>query len=139
MSSTSYLPLPKTIFFNTINELLCTSVTCLNAYFKDGRNFEEDWSVWTALETYLQIQEEFGWEPFQKFFDEYNNLPEKDWPKTQQEKNDQLVIRLSKATGKNLYPFWKVWNLPLSDSVDKELKDLPVWEDHPVMKYVKEK
>ena len=107
----------------------------LNAYFKDGRNFEEDWSVWTALETYLQIQEEFGWEPFKKFFDEYNNLPEKDWPKTQQEKNDQLVIRLSKATGKNLYPFWRVWNLPLSDSVDKELKDLPVWEDHPVVKF----
>ncbi len=110
----------------------------MNAYFKGGRNFSTDWSVWTALETYLQVQEEFGWEPFQRVFDEYNKLPEKDWPKTQQEKNDQWVIRLSKACGKNLYPFWKAWNLPMTDSVEKKLKNLPVWENHPVAKFVKE-
>ncbi len=109
----------------------------MNAYFKGGRNFSEDWKVWTALETYLQVQEEFGWEPFQKVFDEYNNLPEREWPKTQQEKNDQWVIRLSMACGKNLHPFWSAWNLPMSDSVAKKLKDLPVWENFPVQKFVK--
>ena len=58
----------------------------INAYFNNGRNFQSEWSVWTALETYLMVQEEFGWEPFKKVFDEYNNLPERDWPKEQQEK-----------------------------------------------------
>jgi hypothetical protein len=107
----------------------------MNAYFEGGRNFEEDWSVWTALETYLQVQEAFGWEPFKKVFAEYNTLPESEWPKTQQEKNDQWVIRLSRACGTNLAPFWKTWNVPLSDSVSEALSDLPVWENHPVAKW----
>lgn len=107
----------------------------MNAYFEGGRNFEEDWSVWTALETYLQVQEAFGWEPFKKVFAEYNTLPESEWPKTQQEKNDQWVIRLSRACGTNLAPFWKTWNVPLSDSVSEALSDLPAWENHPVSKW----
>jgi hypothetical protein len=107
----------------------------MNAYFEGGRNFESDWSVWTALETYLQVQEAFGWEPFKKVFAEYNALPESEWPKTQQEKNDQWVIRLSRACGKNLAPFWNTWNVPLSDSVHSELSGLPAWENHPVSKW----
>ncbi len=106
-------------------------------YFKNGRNFSRDWSMWTALESYQMIQEEFGWEPFKKLFDEYNHLPKSEWPKTQQEKNDQFVIRLSKACDKNLTPFWQAWNLPLSDNVAAATADLPKWENHPVEKYVK--
>jgi len=108
----------------------------VNSYFQKGANFSSDWSVWTALETYLMVQEEFGWEPFTKTFIEYNNLPKEDWPNGQDEINDQWVIRLSRACGKNLAPFWKAWNLPLSSDVDRELKDLPVWEDHPVKRFV---
>ena len=104
----------------------------MNAYFNNGRNFESEWSMWVALESYLQVQEAFGWEPYKKVFAEYNALPEAAWPRTQQEKNDQWVIRLSKACGKNLAPFWAKWNLPLSETVRGELKELPVWEDHPV-------
>ncbi len=106
-----------------------------NAYFDNGRAFQSEWSVWTALDTYLLIQEEFGWEPFKKVFDEYNRLDQEDWPKSQQEKNDQWVIRLSKAVGKNLHPYWEIWNLPMTDQVARELKDLPVWTDHPVAKF----
>jgi len=104
----------------------------MNAYFEGGRKFEEEWSMWVALESYLQVQETFGWEPFKAVFAEYNALPESEWPKTQQEKNDQWVIRLSMACGKNLEPFWRAWNLPLSDSAAAALRDLPAWEDHPV-------
>lgn len=104
----------------------------MNAYFEGGRKFEKDWSMWVALETYLQVQESFGWEPFIKVFAEYNDLPESEWPKTQQEKNDQWVIRLSRACGKNLTPFWQAWNLPMTDLVNESLRDLPVRGDHPV-------
>jgi len=107
----------------------------MNAYFDGGRDFEKDWSMWVALESYLQVQEAFGWEPFQAVFAEYNALPESDWPQTQQEKNDQWVIRLSRACGQNLAPFWRTWNVPLSGSVEEALGDLPVWEDHPVAKW----
>jgi hypothetical protein len=107
----------------------------MNAYFDGGRDFEKDWSMWVALESYLQVQEAFGWEPFQAVFAEYNALPESEWPQTQEEKNDQWVIRLSKACGKNLAPFWRTWNVPLSGSVEGTLGGLPIWEDHPVAKW----
>ncbi|MEC5129477.1 M60 family metallopeptidase [Verrucomicrobiales bacterium BCK34] len=106
----------------------------VNGYFSDGAKFE-NWSVWVALETYLQVQEEFGWEPFKKVFDEYNRLEPGDRPEGQAQINDQWVIRLSKACGKNLQPFWATWGLPMSSDVERALKDLPVWEDHPVAKY----
>ncbi|NNE91198.1 MAG: hypothetical protein HKN23_06085 [Verrucomicrobiales bacterium] len=109
-----------------------------NAYFnKDKANFKEKWNVWAALDTYLLVQEEFGWEPFKKTFAEYNTLPREQWPKGQQEINDQWVIRLSKHCGKNLAPFWRAWNLPLTKKVDEALKDLPTWENHPVAGYGK--
>ena len=108
----------------------------MNAYFQNGRKFEAEWSMWVALEPYLQVQEQFGWEPYQKVFDEYNRLDREKGPKTQQEKNDQWVIRLSKACETNLAPFWAAWNLPLSESVFSELGHLPAWEDHPVKRYV---
>jgi len=108
----------------------------INAYFAGGPDFEE-WGVWTALETYLMVQEEFGWEPFTKVFVEYNQLEKEEWPKGQQEINDQWVIRLSKACGMNLKPFWSTWGLPLSRSVSEELKTLPVWEAHPVARFAK--
>ncbi len=108
----------------------------LNSYFEGGANFE-GWSTWVALESYLMVQEAFGWEPFTKVFVEYNQLDPEDRPKGQQEINDQWVIRLSRACGKNLEPFWSTWSLPLSESVARELKDLPVWEDHPVSKFGK--
>lgn len=108
----------------------------ISAYFEGGAKFEE-WSTWVALETYLMVQEKFGWEPFTSVFVEYNQLPPDKRPKGQQEINDQWVIRLSKACGMNLEPFWSIWNLPLSDSVSAELRDLPVWEDHPVARFAK--
>lgn len=104
----------------------------MNAYFQNGRKFESEWSMWVALESYLQIQETFGWEPYKRVFAEYNALPESEWPKSQQEKNDQWVIRLSKACGKNLAPFWATWNVPLSESVAEQLRELPLWVNHPV-------
>lgn len=110
----------------------------MNSYFDSGANFENEWSMWVALEPYLMVQEEFGWEPFQKVFDEYNNLDPDDRPKGQQEINDQWVIRLSKACGKNLEPFWSTWALPMTDAVARELSEYPAWEDHPVAKLAKE-
>ncbi|MCG8601397.1 MAG: M60 family metallopeptidase [Verrucomicrobiales bacterium] len=107
----------------------------LNAYFSNGARFQDEWSVWVALETYLMIQEEFGWEPFQKVFDEYNRLEPENRPKGQNQINDQWVIRLSKACGMNLQPFWATWNLPMSNDVERALKGLPVWEDHPVKRW----
>ena len=52
------------------------------------------------------VQEKFGWEPLTKVFVEYNNLEKDERPTDKRERNDQWVIRLSKACGMNLEPFW---------------------------------
>jgi hypothetical protein len=97
------------------------------AYFDGGRDFAGKWNVFTALDCYLLIQERFGWEPFRAVFAEYNRLPREEWPKSQQEKNDQWVLRLSKACGANLAPYYETWNLPLSESVADQLAGLSEW------------
>ncbi|MEO0414229.1 MAG: M60 family metallopeptidase, partial [Verrucomicrobiota bacterium] len=106
-----------------------------NKYFREGANFEKSWAVWTALDTYLLIQEEFGWGPFKAVLNEYNELPRAEWPENQQEINDQWVIRLSRACGHNLAPYWQKWNLPMTDEVSKQLEDLPVWECEALQRY----
>ncbi len=107
----------------------------MDAYFKGGANFEKEWSMWVALESYLQVQEAFGWEPFKKVFADYNAYQQGEGPKTQQEKNDEWVRRLSQACGRNLAPFYQTWGLPLSDSVVKELAALPEWVEDPVKRF----
>jgi hypothetical protein len=47
---------------------------------------------------------------------EKNNLP-----KTNQDKIDQWVIRFSKIIGRNIKPQFKLWGLPVSDSVDAQV------------------
>ncbi|XP_071618510.1 TRPM8 channel-associated factor 2 isoform X2 [Heliangelus exortis] len=47
----------------------------ITEYLKKGAQLK-DWKVWTALETYLQLQEAFGWEAFIDSFSEYQNVDE---------------------------------------------------------------
>jgi hypothetical protein len=100
-------------------------------YFAKGREFARDWNVFTALDAYLLVQERFGWEPFREVFALYDGLPEVERPRTQAEKNDQWVLRLSRACGHNLAPYHRAWNLPLGADVDRALQDLPVWMPDP--------
>ncbi len=117
---------PRTEAHRALNPLV--RLQTRKRYFaSDPIDFQKNWSVWTSLDTYLLVQEEFGWEPFKKVFAEYHTLPEAEWPKGQQAINDQWVIRLSKACGKNLAPYWRAWHLPLTEQVDEQLADLPVW------------
>ena len=104
-------------------------------YISGGKNFEEDWSVWVALETYVQLQEAFGWEAFQEVFDEYNKLETSERPKEQQDKNDQWMIRFSKTVGKNLGPFFRAWNIPVTEKALAEVSALPEWAEDPMVKY----
>ncbi|KAL6471777.1 hypothetical protein MHYP_G00204270 [Metynnis hypsauchen] len=41
--------------------------------FFEGARQLEDWNVWTALETYMQLQEQFGWDAFKKVFAAYHD------------------------------------------------------------------
>jgi hypothetical protein len=97
-------------------------------YRAKGAKFSE-WKSdpFLALSMYVQIQKAFGWEPFIKVFAEYRDLPAEERPKTDQERRNQWLVRLSRSVGKNLSPFFTLWGVPVSESAKQSLNDLPVW------------
>jgi hypothetical protein len=98
------------------------------------REFFTDTSkVWTsdaflALNFYDQLVEGFGWEPFRQVFAEYRDLPKPERPKSNEEKLDQWLVRFSRATGKNLGPFFAAWRIPVSEAACQVVQHLPAWQ-----------
>lgn len=68
-----------------------------------GRSFDE-WksNYWLALDFFVDLQQRFGWEAFEKLFAEYAALPEAERPKTDFEKRRQWCERLSRIVGQDL-------------------------------------
>ncbi|MGA2498928.1 MAG: M60 family metallopeptidase, partial [Tepidisphaeraceae bacterium] len=69
----------------------------------------------------------FGWDAYKKVFKEYRDLPRNERPRTEQEKHDQWMVRFSKATGRNLGPFFQAWGVPTSEQARKSIEGLPAW------------
>lgn len=44
-------------------------------YIANGRDWQHDWEVFLALDTYVQLAEGFGWDFYAKVFTLYKNLP----------------------------------------------------------------
>jgi Peptidase M60, enhancin and enhancin-like/N-terminal domain of M60-like peptidases len=98
-------------------------------YFATGTPSFERWKSepFTALCMYAQMQDAFGWEPYKKVFAEYRRLPANLRPKTEQDKRDQWMVRMSQAVGKNLGPFFTKWQIPVTDTALKSIAHLPGW------------
>ncbi|XP_062045494.1 TRPM8 channel-associated factor 2-like isoform X1 [Lepus europaeus] len=88
-----------------------------------------DWSVWTALETYLQLQEAFGWEPFTQLFADYQTLS--GLPKDKAGKMNLWMKKFSEKVQKNLVPFFETWGWPIQKEVADGLAHLPPWQGNP--------
>ncbi len=91
-----------------------------------------DFNAWMrdpflALQMYMQLQEAFGWEAFQKVFAEYRELPRDQRPRSDDDKRDQWLVRFSKTAGKNLGPFFEGWGVPTSKEARESIADLPTW------------
>uniref|UniRef100_A0A8C2MRC6 TRPM8 channel-associated factor 2 n=1 Tax=Cricetulus griseus TaxID=10029 RepID=A0A8C2MRC6_CRIGR len=93
-----------------------------------------DWNVWTALETYLQLQEAFGWEPFIHLFAEYQTLCS--IPKDNEIKMNIWMKLFSETVQKNLLPLFEAWGWPVQEEVAESLASLPCWQDHPLKVYM---
>ncbi|MBN3313031.1 TCAF factor, partial [Atractosteus spatula] len=101
-------------------------------FVEKGRSLN-DWSVFTALETYMQLQEEFGWEAFKKVFATYHLMS--NIPNNNTGKMNLYAETFSKAVGRNLAPFFRSWGWPIEEGVEKRLSELPEWSEHPMTKY----
>ncbi|XP_027245521.1 TRPM8 channel-associated factor 3 [Cricetulus griseus] len=95
-----------------------------------------NWVVWTALETYLQLQEGFGWEPFIQTFADYQVLP--DLPRDNESKMNLWVKKFSEVVQKNLAPFFEAWGWPVQNDVAESLAHLPEWQENPMKMYTPE-
>lgn len=93
-----------------------------------------NWNVWTALETYLQLQETFGWEPFTQLFADYQTLS--GLPEDNASKMTLWAKKFSEAVQKNLVPFFEAWGWPVQKEVANSLAHLPCWLDHPLRAYM---
>lgn len=97
-------------------------------FFARGAPFEQ-WKQrpFLALYMYAQIQQAFGWEVFQRVFADYGGADRRDLPKNDAEKRDQWLVRMSRATGRNLGPFFERWGVPVSNVARAEVATLPTW------------
>lgn len=97
-------------------------------YAADGAKFEK-WKSdpFLALQMYVQLQREFGWEPFKKVFAEYRSLKKEDRPRNDSEKRDQWMMRFSRSVGRDLGPFFEAWGVPTSEAARKSIADFPAW------------
>ncbi|XP_027003010.1 TRPM8 channel-associated factor homolog [Tachysurus fulvidraco] len=102
------------------------------SYTKEGRKLE-NWSVWTALETYMQLQEKFGWDAFKKVFAAYHSIS--NVPNDQAGKMNLYAVTFSKVVNMNLAAFFKAWGWPIQAGTEETLSSLPVWSDHPMAQY----
>ncbi|XP_048120979.1 TRPM8 channel-associated factor homolog [Alosa alosa] len=101
-------------------------------YIEGGRDLKH-WSEWVALETYLQLQEQFGWDAFKKVFATYHTM--EGVPRDNNGKMNTYAETFSKVVNRNLLSFFKAWGWPIESATEQKLSGLPDWSDHPMAQY----
>ncbi|NWR92613.1 TCAF2 factor, partial [Furnarius figulus] len=104
----------------------------IKEYLRKGAQLK-DWKVWTALETYLQLQEGFGWDPFTHLFSDYQKMST--IPKDNACKMNLWARKFSQQVNRNLAPFFTAWGWPIKKKLSMELSTLPTWEQDPMRSY----
>ncbi|XP_055003671.1 LOW QUALITY PROTEIN: TRPM8 channel-associated factor homolog [Boleophthalmus pectinirostris] len=104
----------------------------IKEYVKGGRDLAK-WNTFVALETYLQLQEKFGWDSIKKVFAAYHTMT--NVPKNNKDKMNLYCVTFSETVSKNLSRFFKAWGWPIEDATEQKLSRLPAWTDHPMTQY----
>nr|XP_055052035.1 TRPM8 channel-associated factor homolog [Misgurnus anguillicaudatus] len=112
--------------------ILDSRQNCIRDYVEGGRDLEK-WTVWTALETYMQLQDKFGWDAFKKVFAAYHDMTEV--PNNNPGKMNLYAETFSKVVDMNLSSFFKAWGWPIEPSTEEKISHLPEWSDHPMKQY----
>ncbi|KAK2912775.1 TRPM8 channel-associated factor homolog [Channa argus] len=104
----------------------------IEEYVKGGRNLSS-WEMFVALDTYMQLQERFGWDAFKKVFSAYHQMS--NFPNDNKGKMNLYAETFSQTVGMNLCGFFKSWGWPIEASTEEKLSNLPPWTDHPMVQY----
>ncbi|KAK9520532.1 hypothetical protein VZT92_020412 [Zoarces viviparus] len=101
-------------------------------YAKGGKKLA-GWDMWVALETYMQLQDKFGWDGIKKVFAAYHEMT--DFPKDNSGKMNLYAVTFSQTVGMNLSAFFKAWGWPIETATEEKLSNLPPWSDNPMVQY----
>ena len=84
---------------------------------------------WTSAGMLFNIDQiiAFGWVSIRKLFAEYAQAPSNELPSTDQDKNDQWLIRFSRIVNRNMAPFHDMWSVPISDAARRNVSSYPAW------------
>lgn len=99
----------------------------LRGYLASNRTCA-NWDPFEGLLLYFQLIDAFGWQKLNQVLGEYRDLPQTERPQTDVERWDQWMVRYSKATGKNLGPFFVRWKVPVSAAALETIEPLPEWQ-----------
>jgi hypothetical protein len=111
----------------------------IQTWVDEGRDFEGNWQMgfnayqgFIPLETFMQLQERFGWALLHELDQTYRDLPLEEQPFASDVKIQEWIVRSSRAAGMNLQGFYEDWGFPISDDTAAAIEDLPPWDDHPM-------
>uniref|UniRef100_A0A3Q1CGD3 Peptidase M60 domain-containing protein n=1 Tax=Amphiprion ocellaris TaxID=80972 RepID=A0A3Q1CGD3_AMPOC len=101
-------------------------------YAKGGRKLSS-WDTFVALETYMQLQDKFGWDAFKRVFAAYHKI--NNFPNDNHGKMNLYAETFSQAVGMNLTGFFKAWGWPIQAATEEKLSKLLPWSDHPMVQF----
>lgn len=81
-----------------------------------------------ALALFVDVQQEYGWAPFETALREFRGLKDHEKAKTDEEKRDQWLVRLSRACNADLGFLFAAWGVPVTDAARASLSGLRPWE-----------
>jgi hypothetical protein len=80
-----------------------------------------------ALQMYVEIQQEFGWDLFKSVFAKYRDMPGNKQPRSDAQRRDMWLIQLSTTAGRDFGDFFAKWGVPVSKEARGQVKHLKVW------------
>ena len=79
------------------------------------------------LPFYVQLIDAFGWDPMKKIIASYTPDAQPETTTDDTVRAGEYMVRLSKITGRNMYPFMRGWGFKMPEGIEEKVKDLPVW------------
>lgn len=98
---------------------------------RDRLGPEKKSGAFENLTMYVLPIKALGWEAFQKTLASYSAPDGAKGIKTREERMDEWVKRYSQNAGRNLAPYFEVFQVTCSEQTKETLKNLPVWLPKP--------
>ncbi|KAG2426364.1 hypothetical protein HXX76_013121 [Chlamydomonas incerta] len=105
-------------------------------YLATGPNWSANWSVWTALDTYLQLMEGFGWNFYTRLYAAYRAM-NPNYTSDTAARVQLFIVTTSQVANRNLVPFYQTWGFPITDATRANMTALalPEWVENPMKIY----